>query len=67
MGPRYTRRLQYQPIRSRNHRPYDPLMNSGEDMGDGLNKYPQEYFQGRNNGRNQNYYDYYNKEDYRSR
>ena len=66
MGPRYTRRLQYQPIRSRNHRPYDPLMNSGEDMGDGLNKYPEEFFQ-RNNPRKKNYYDSYNIEDYRSR
>ena len=65
MGPRYTRRSQYQPIRKRNHRPYDPLMSSGEDMGDGLNKYPQEFFPG-NNARNKNYYNSYNKEDYQS-
>ena len=41
-------------------------MNSGEDMGDGLNKYPEEFFQ-RNNPRKKNYYDSYNTEDYRSR
>ena len=54
MGPRYTRRLHYQPIRTRNHHPYEPLMNSGEDLGDGLNKYPEQFFE-RNNARKNNY------------